>query len=209
MKNDVIKIKNELEEAYPEAKCALNYSSDWQLLVAVVLSAQCTDVRVNKVTPPLFKKYPNIENFKEMSTEELIKYIRSTGFFNNKAKNILAAAKKIITDFNGHVPAKMNELITIPGIGGKSANVILSEWFKINEGIAVDTHVTRLSRRIGLSDEKTPEKIEKDLMRQLPKEEWRNFSTLLVNHGRKICKARKPDCDNCVLNKLCRSAFKV
>lgn len=207
MKNikEAIKI---LKKEYPEAKIALRFKNTWQLLVATVLSAQCTDVKVNQVTPALFEKYKTIPDFAEADRAEFEKYIYSTGFYKNKTKSIIGAAKKILSEFGGRVPRTMQELTSLPGIGRKTANVILSSGFGIVEGIVVDTHVIRLSLRLGITKNTDPEKIEKDLVEIVPRADWAVFSHLLILHGRKICVAKKPLCGDCVINKLCPSAFK-
>jgi len=196
-----------LKKEYPDAKIALRFKDTWQLLVATILSAQCTDERVNKVTPLLFKKYKDISDYANAKLEEFENDIRSTGFYKNKAKNIIAAAKKVLSEFNGNVPNTMEGLTGLPGIGRKTANVILSSGFGIVEGIVVDTHVIRLSNRMGLTKSSNPDKIEQDLMKIIPKNDWAVFSHLLILHGRKICKARRPLCGECKINKLCPSAF--
>lgn len=202
------KIYRRLLKMYPNAKTALNHKNAWELLVASILSAQCTDKRVNKVTPHLFKRYPEIKDFAEADLNELQKLIYSTGFYRNKAKNIIGAAKKILKDFNGKVPDNMKELITLPGVARKTANVILSSWFKKNEGVVVDTHVKRISRRLGLTDNKTPEKIEKDLMKLYERKKWGPLSYMIVDHGRALCKAPTPKCIKCDLKDICPSASK-
>lgn len=198
-----------LKHNYPDAKCALIHNSAWQLLMATILSAQCTDERVNKVTPIIWQKYPTVQDVNNMDIEELKKLIYTTGFYNNKSKNIKGAAKRIVEEFNGEVPDNMKDLLTIPGVARKTANVVLGNWFKKNEGVVVDTHIWRLSRRLGLTIKDNPINIEKDLMKLFPQENWERIGTYLVMHGRKICKARKPDCAVCPLNKICPSAFKV
>lgn len=206
---NIKKIIEILKKEYPDAKIALKFKDPWQLLVATILSAQCTDTRVNQVTPLLFKKYKNISDFKEASPKELEKDIRSTGFYKNKANSIIGSAKKILNEFNGKVPDTMEGLTSLPGVGRKTANVILSSGFGIVVGIVVDTHVIRLSGRLALTKNKDPEKIEKDLMKIVPRKDWRIISHLLILHGRTICNARRPLCDECRLNKICPSAFKV
>ena len=199
-----------LKKTYPDAKIALNWENPWNLFVAVVLSAQCTDVRVNIVTKDLFKKYKKPQDYLDVEPEELEQDIRSTGFYRNKAKNIRGAAKKIIEDFKGKVPGTMEELLTLPGAGRKTANCILGNAFGIG-GITCDTHVIRLSRRLGLSENKDPVKLEFDLMDIVPKRKfggWTMFSHFIIFHGRNICKARKPDCENCPIAKHCPSANK-
>lgn len=202
-------VLQELKKLYPRVKTELNYSSPWQLLVATILSAQCTDKRVNIVTKTLFAKYPCIDDFASLPQMELEKEIRSTGFYRAKAKNILATAKKIKQEFGGEVPQTMEELVTLHGVARKTANIVLSVAFGKNEGMAVDTHVKRLSYRIGLTRHTDPVKIEKDLVELIPRRDWDRFSLLLIQHGREVCTARKPNCAGCVLNKVCDSAFGV
>jgi endonuclease-3 len=204
-KERVKKIIELLRKEYPEARTALHYRSPFELLVATMLAAQCTDERVNKVTPGLFAKYPTVEHFARAEQKELEKDIRSTGFFRNKARNIIALAKKLVEEHGGQVPDSMEELVKLPGVARKTANIVLSSAFRKAEGIAVDTHVRRLAERLGLSQQKQPEKIEQDLMAIVPREEWLDFNYLLVEHGRKICQARKPRCQECVLKDLCPS----
>ncbi len=198
-----------LEQKFPNAKIVLNYSNDWELLVAVVLSAQCTDKKVNEVTQKLFQKYPSLEDYTKANLQEFEKDIKSTGFYHHKAKNILAAAKMVQEKFGGKLPKTMVEITTLPGIARKSANVILGNAFGVVEGIAVDTHVCRISQRLGLTKNSDPVKIEKDLMQILPKEKWFKFTYLIIDFGRSICDAKKPWCSICPLNKLCPSAFKI
>jgi len=192
---------------YPDVKVALEHSNPLELLVATILSAQCTDRQVNKVTKRLFKKYRSVHDYIKTSQEELEKEIYSTGFYRNKAKNIKKLCQILVNDFNGKVPDTMKELLILPGVARKTANIVLSGAFGKVEGIAVDTHVKRLSFRLGLTKSTDPGKVEKDLMEIVPKNKWDFFSLLLINHGRKICKAKKPLCDRCVLNRLCPSAF--
>jgi len=209
-KERLLKIIPVLKKTYPDAKIALNWENPWNLFVAVVLSAQCMDVRVNIVTKDLFKKYKSAQDYLDVELEELQQDIRSTGFYRNKAKNIRGAAKKIIEEFDGTVPGTMEELLTLPGAGRKTANCILGNAFGIG-GITCDTHVIRLSRRLGLSENKDPVKLEFDLMEIVPKRKfggWTMFSHYIIWHGRNICKARKPDCENCPLAKYCPSAGK-
>ena len=194
---------------YPEAKTALQHKSPFELLVSTILSAQCTDKRVNKITPGLFRKHKNPGGFARLKQGVLEKEIRSTGFYRNKAKNIIEASKKIVEEFGGKVPDTMSALTSLPGVARKTANIVLSSSFRKAEGIAVDTHVKRLSERIGLSAEKDPVKIEKDLMKIVPRREWLDFNYLLVSHGRKACSARKPLCAECVIRHLCPSAGKI
>jgi len=196
-----------LKKEYPDAKIALRFKNTWQLLVATILSAQCTDVRVNLVTPALFKKYKNISDFAEADPKEFEKDIHSTGFYRNKAKSIIGSAKKILSEFNGNVPDTMEELTSLPGVGRKTANVILSSGFGKIAGIVVDTHVRRLSRLLGLTKNIYPERIEEDLMKLIPRRDWGVISHLLILHGRRICNARKPLCGDCKINKICPSAF--
>jgi endonuclease-3 len=195
-----------LKKEYPLPKTALKYRTPLQLLIATILSAQCTDKKVNEVTEPLFKKYVKVEDFANASQNEFEKEIRSTGFFRNKAKNIIASSKRIYECYSGIVPDTMDDLLTLPGVARKTANIVLSSAFKKAEGIAVDTHVMRLSNRLGLSKAKYPDKIEKDLLEVVPKKDWIDFNYLLVEHGRKICNSRKPLCNACVLAKICPSA---
>jgi endonuclease-3 len=197
-----------LRREYPASRTALWFRSPLEILVATILSAQCTDERVNQVTPGLFRKYPRAADFAQADRAELEAEIRTTGFFRNKAKSIIGAAQKIVSDFGGRVPDRMDDLITLPGVARKTANIVLSSAFRKAEGIAVDVHVKRLSGRLGLSRQRDPEKIEQDLLRLVPKADWLDFNYLLVNHGRKICQARKPLCPQCALKKLCPSAVK-
>ena len=200
------KILSILDEMYPNVTCALTHSSPWELLVATILSAQCTDKRVNEVTPGLFRKYPTPEDFAAVSQEELAVDIHSTGFFNNKAKSVTGAAKKIIHEFGGQVPRTIEELVTVPGAARKTANVVLGTCFGIASGVVVDTHVQRISRRLDLTKQSDPVKIEQDLMKILPQERWIQFSHQLIHLGRQICDARKPKCAECKLNTVCYSA---
>jgi len=203
---DIVKI---LRKEYPRARTALRYQSPFELLVSTILSAQCTDERVNKITPNLFKKYRGPTAFSRARQSALEKDIRSTGFFRNKSKNIIAASKKIVMDYKGMVPETMERLLTLPGVARKTANIVLSSSFHKAEGIAVDTHVKRLSERLGLSKEKDPNKIEQDLIGIVPRRDWLDLNYMLVNHGRGVCKARKPLCSQCQLACLCPSAGKV
>ena len=202
----VRKILSILDEIYPNVTCALTHSSPWELLVATILSAQCTDKRVNEVTPGLFRKYPKPEDFASVSQEELAVDIYSTGFFNNKAKSVIGAAKKIIHEFGGQVPRTIEELVTVPGAARKTANVVLGTCFGIASGVVVDTHVQRISRRLELTKQSDPVKIEQDLMKILPQDRWIQFSHQLIHLGRQICDARKPKCAECRLNTVCYSA---
>jgi len=206
LKDRVVKIIGILEKEYLHSRTALAFETPLQILIATILSAQCTDERVNRLTPALFKKYPDAEAFAKADRAELEKDIRPTGFFRNKAKSIIGAAAKIVSDFGGRVPDTMAELIRLPGVARKTANIVLSSAYRKAEGIAVDVHVKRLSGRLGLSKQEDPEKIERDLMEIVPKKHWLDFNYLLVNHGRKTCPARKPKCPECKLVKLCPSA---
>ncbi len=203
--NRIDKISKLLKAEYHRAVIALESQNPWQLLVATILSAQCTDARVNIVTKSLFKKYRTVDDFARADIGIFQQDIRSTGFYRNKAKNIISCAKKVIKDFGGKVPDNMDGLISLPGVARKTANVVLFSAFGKNEGIAVDTHVMRLSQRLGLSKNSNPEKIEKDLMKVLDSREWGSFSLRIILHGRKVCKAKNPQCLICVLNKLCPS----
>jgi endonuclease III len=192
-----------LKKAYPDAHCALNHTNAFELLIATILSAQCTDERVNIVTANLFRKYRNPQDYLEVAQEELEKDIHSTGFFRNKAKNIQGACQKIIEIYGGEIPQTMEELLILNGVARKTANVVLGNAFGIASGVVVDTHVSRMSQRLGLTAETAPEKIEKDLSELVPKKDWIMFPHWLISHGRKICQARKPKCDECVLNDIC------
>ncbi len=198
-----------LDQMYPKATCALVHHSAWELLVATILSAQCTDVRVNMVTPIIFDKYPTLKDFAALEPEQLEPDIRSTGFFRNKSKSVVGAARKIISDFGGKVPETMEELLTLPGVARKTANVVLGTWFKKNVGVVVDTHVTRISHRLELTRHDDAQKIEQDLMRIVPPERWTDFSHEVIWHGRKLCVARQPKCMDCVIEKLCHAADKT
>jgi endonuclease-3 len=198
-----------LDELYPNVTCALNHSNAWELLVATILSAQCTDERVNKVTPGLFKKYPTIEDFANVSQAELAVEIRSTGFFNNKSKSVIGAAQKIMKDFDGNVPRNIDDLLTVPGAARKTANVVLGTAFGIASGVVVDTHVQRITNRLDLTKEQDPVKIEKDLMKLLPEDRWILFSHQVIHFGRQICVARKPKCGECLLEPICYAPDKV
>jgi len=205
----VAEILKRLGERYPGVKCALHHNSAWELLVATILSAQCTDVRVNMVTPILFKKYPTPAHFAALQPEELEPDIRSTGFFRNKSKSVVGAARTIINDFGGEVPHTMAELLTVPGAARKTANVVLGSWFGIADGVVVDTHVQRISRRLELTKSDGPQKIEQDLMRVIPRAKWIDFSHQIIHHGRALCIARKPKCAECPLEDLCHAADKT
>lgn len=197
-----LKIISKLEEMYPEVRCELNHQDAYQLLVATILSAQCTDKRVNMVTPALFERYPTVFDMAEADRDELIEYIRSTGFFNNKSKNILACCRDIVQKFNGEVPGTLEELTSLAGVGRKTANVILNHIFHV-PAIVVDTHVGRISRHLGLTRQKDPTKVEFDLMKILPEEDWIAWNHQLIKHGRTVCIARRPQCDICRLRSLC------
>ena len=205
----VKKILAILNEMYPDVTCALHHSNAWELLVATILSAQCTDKRVNMVTPGLFKKYPTIHDFASVSQDELAQDIKSTGFFNNKAKSVIGAAKKILSDFGGEVPREIDKLLTVPGAARKTANVVLGTAFGIASGVVVDTHVQRISHRLDLTKETEPVKIEKDLMKIVPKERWILFSHQIIHHGRALCVARNPKCGECKLDPLCYAKDKT
>jgi endonuclease III len=202
-KQHTAEIIKRLKKMYPDAHCALNHSNAFELLVATILSAQCTDDRVNIVTATLFRKYQTPQDYLDVELEELTQDIKSINFFNNKAKNIHAMAGKIIENFGGEVPKTMDELLTLNGVARKTANVVLGNAFGIASGVVVDTHVSRLSQRLGLTAETTPEKIEKDLQVLVPKKDWVMFSHWLIYHGRQICNARKPKCSECKLNDIC------
>ncbi len=192
-----------LEALYPDAKCSLDFSSPWELLVATMLSAQCTDERVNMVTPGLFRRFPTIQAFADAPIEEIEDAVRSTGFFRNKAKNIQATARLLLSNHEGAVPRSMETMVGLPGVARKTANCVLGNAYEIVEGIAVDTHVGRLGQRLGLTDQSDPVKVEQELMKVLPKEKWLATNHLLIYHGRAICQARKPACHICTLVDLC------
>jgi endonuclease-3 len=204
-----LEVLTRLKIHYPDATCSLDYETPFQLLVATILSAQCTDERVNKVTPQLFSRFPDAQSMAEADLQEIEDLVKSTGFFRNKAKNIQAAAQKIIREFNGVVPNTMEQLITLPGAARKTANVVLAHAYGINAGVTVDTHVKRLSKRLGFTDHEDPGKIEQDLMKILPQADWENWSIRLIYHGRAVCDARKPDCASCFLADLCPSAAQL
>lgn len=199
----------ELRRLYPDAKCSLNFTNPLELLVATQLSAQCTDERVNIVTESLFVKYHGVDNYATVSQEEFELDIKSTGFYRNKAKNIRAAAQRIITDFGGEVPRTMEALLTLPGVARKTANVVLGNAFGIVEGFVVDTHIGRLARRFGWTTNEDPVKVEQDLMKLVPRADWLDLSHLMIYHGRAICQARNPLCEQCTLVNLCPSAFQA
>jgi endonuclease-3 len=205
----VAAILKALDEAYPNAECALKHRSPWELLVATILSAQCTDVRVNLVTPELFRRFPTPQAMAKATLPELEKLIKATGFFRNKAKSIQGAARKIISDFGGKVPQTLAELITVPGAARKTANVVLGVCFGKAEGVVVDTHVFRLARRLELAKGDTPPKVEQELMQVLPRQRWIGFSHQIIQHGRQVCAARNPKCKECPLETLCRAKDKT
>lgn len=205
----VAEILRRLDATYPSVKCALHHKSAWELLVATILSAQCTDVRVNMVTPGLFAKYPTVQDLAAITPEQLEPMIRSTGFFRNKSKSVVGAARKVVEEFKGEVPQEMEQLLSLPGVARKTANVVLGSWFGKAEGVVVDTHVYRLSRRLELTGSDTPQKIEQDLMKIIPREKWIDFSHQLIWHGRKLCVARKPRCVDCPLENICHAADKT
>ena len=194
---------------YPDARCALEHRSPWELLVATILSAQCTDKRVNLVTPGLFAKYPTPRDFASVRPEVLANDIRSTGFFNNKAKSIVGAAKRVVSEFSGQVPRTLEELLTIPGAARKTANVVLGTAYGVASGVVVDTHVQRITRRLDLTRNTDPVKIERDLMQVIPKEKWILFSHQTILHGRALCVARNPRCAQCLLSSLCYAPDKT
>jgi endonuclease-3 len=205
----VQKIFAALDKLFPQAKCALRHENPFQLLVATILSAQCTDERVNKVTPGLFQKYPTAHDFASLKQEVLEREIRSTGFFRNKAKSIIGASRKIVQDFQGRVPRTMDEMLTLPGVARKTANVVLGTAYGIPTGVVVDTHVFRIAGRLKLSRQKTPEKVEQDLIKLVPQERWISFGHQVIWFGRKICAARKPLCAECPIESLCDSPDKT
>ncbi len=196
-----------LKRLYPDATCSLNYETTVQLLVATILSAQCTDERVNMVTPALFAKYPDAPALAKANLTDLENLVRSTGFYKNKAKNIKGACQLIVSKFGGEVPQVMEELLELPGVARKTANVVLGHGFGINMGVTVDTHVKRLTKRLGLTDSDNPIQVERDLMKLLPQPDWENWSIRLIYHGRAVCKARRPNCGECMLADLCPSAM--
>jgi endonuclease-3 len=202
-------ILNGLDEAYPDVECALTHHSPWELLVATILSAQCTDVRVNLVTPELFRRFPTPAAMAKATLPELEELIRTTGFFRNKAKSIQGAARKVVGEFGGKVPETLAELITIPGAARKTANVVLGVCFGKAEGVVVDTHVFRIARRLGIAKGDTPQKVEQDLMGVIPQGRWIDFSHQIIHHGRAVCDARKPKCERCNLEQICRSKDKT
>ena len=205
----IAEILKRLDQLYPEVTCALTHKSAWELLVATILSAQSTDVNVNRVTPELFRKYPTVEDFAALTPEQLEPDVRSTGFFRNKSKSVVGAAKKIVSEFGGQVPDDMEKLLTLPGVARKTANVVLGSWFRKADGIVVDTHVTRISRRLELTKNSDASKIEQDLMKVIPREKWILFAHQLIWHGRKLCIARRPKCVDCALENICHAGDKT
>jgi endonuclease III len=205
----VADILKRLDQRYPEVTCALTHSSAWELLVATILSAQSTDVNVNRVTPELFRKYPTVQAFAALTPEQLQPDVRSTGFFRNKSKSVVGAAKRVVEAFGGQVPDNMEDLLTLPGVARKTANVVLGTWFKRAVGVVVDTHVHRISRRLELTKNSEPQKIEQDLMKVIPQKKWILFSHQIIWHGRGICFARKPKCVDCPLEDLCHAEDKT
>ena len=208
-KRRALLILEQLKESYPDAPCSLDYENPLQLLIATMLSAQCTDARVNIVTPALFERFPTVTDYAEAEVSEIEQYIKSTGFYRNKAKNIRAACEKILTNFAGEVPQSMEELTSLPGVARKTANVVLAHAFGINAGVTVDTHVKRITNRLGLTKHDAPVKIEQDLMKLLPQPDWENWSIRLVYHGRAVCDARNPACERCQLFSWCSSGAKL
>ena len=208
-KRRISTILRRLNQDYPDVECALRHTSAWELLAATILSAQCTDKRVNEVMPGLFEKYPTIEDMAAASLPDIEQKIRSTGFFRNKAKSLSGAVRKIMSDFGGRVPRTMSELLTLPGVARKTANVVLGTWFGKATGVVVDTHVQRISRRLDLTRRDDPKKIEQDLMTLLPKKRWILFSHQIIHFGRSVCVARKPRCVECRLRNLCYAADKT
>ncbi|MGA8153157.1 MAG: endonuclease III [Terriglobales bacterium] len=202
-------ILQRLDQLYPDVTCALTHKSAWELLVATILSAQSTDANVNRVTPELFRKYPSVRDFAALTPEQLQPDVRSTGFFRNKSKSVVGAAKKIVAEFNGEVPDNMDELLTLPGVARKTANVVLGTWFKKAVGVVVDTHVTRIARRLELTKNTDAPKIEQDLMKVIPREKWILFAHQIIWHGRRLCIARRPKCVECPLETLCHAGDKT
>jgi endonuclease-3 len=205
----VAEILKRLNELYPDVTCALTHANAWELLVATILSAQSTDVNVNRVTPELFRKYPTVQDFAALTPEQLEPDVRSTGFFRNKSKSVVGAAKKVVAEFGGEVPDDIEKLLTLPGVARKTANVVLGSWFHKAEGVVVDTHVHRISRRLELTTQNDPQKIEQDLVKILPRDRWILFSHQIIWHGRKLCIARKPKCAECALENICHAGDKT
>lgn len=206
-KRQALQVISLLEKQYPNTTTALHYSNPLQLLVATILSAQCTDKKVNMVTEELFKKYKTAGDYASANVKTLEQEIKPTGFYRNKAKNIMNCCRVLVDKFNSEVPRTMEEMLQLPGVGRKTANVVLSHAYGVVEGVAVDTHVRRVAKRLGLTDKDDPDKIEKDMMNVVPKDKWMRITDLLISLGRQVCVARKPKCDICVLNKICPSAF--
>jgi endonuclease III len=202
-------ILQDLDALYPQVTCALHHNNAWELLVATILSAQSTDANVNRVTPGLFAKYPTVQDFAALTPEQLEPDVRSTGFFRNKSKSVVGAAKKIVSDFGGEVPSDMEQLLTLPGVARKTANVVLGSWFGKAVGVVVDTHVHRISRRWELTTNDDPGKIEQDLMKIIPQDRWILFSHQVIHHGRNLCVARKPKCADCPIEPLCHAEDKT
>jgi len=202
-------ILRHLDQLYPAATCALHHRTAWELLVATILSAQSTDANVNRVTPGLFEKYPTVQDFAALTPQQLEPDVRSTGFFRNKSKSVVGAAKKIVSDFGGQVPDEMDKILTLPGVARKTANVVLGTWFGKAEGVVVDTHVQRIARRWELTKAEDPRKIEQDLMEIIPRERWILFSHQVIHHGRHLCLARKPRCVDCPIEPLCHAEDKT
>jgi endonuclease III len=205
----VHEILTKLNQRYPAVTCALMHKSAWELVVATILSAQSTDVGVNKVTPVIFKKYPTVHDFAALTPQQLEPDLRTTGFFRNKAKSVVGAAKMLVKDFGGQVPDDMEKLLTLPGVARKTANVVLGTWFHKNVGVVVDTHVHRISRRLEFTKQDDPKKIEQDLMRVIPREKWTLFSHQVIWHGRTLCMARHPKCADCPIESICHAADKT
>ena len=205
----ISEILKRLDQLYPDVTCALTHNNPWELLVATILSAQSTDVRVNMVTPEIFKKYPTVEEFAKLEPQQLEPDVRSTGFFRNKSKSVIGAARKIVNDFGGRVPDNMGDLLTLPGVARKTANVVLGTWFGKAEGLVVDTHVHRISRRLELTKNDDPKNIEQDLMRVIPREKWILFAHQIIWHGRRLCFARSPKCAECALENICHAEDKT
>lgn len=202
-------ILNRLDERYPNVRCALHHNSAWELVIATILSAQCTDVMVNKVTPGLFQRYPTPQAMAAATPEELEPILRPTGFYRNKAKSVIGASKAIVENFGGNVPDEMDKLLTMPGVARKTANVVLGSWFGQAVGVVVDTHVHRISRRLELTKADDPKNIEQDLMKIIPQDHWINYSHQIIHHGRALCIARKPKCAECPLENICHAADKT
>jgi endonuclease-3 len=205
----IAEILRRLDQLYPDVTCALTHKGAWELLVATILSAQSTDVNVNRVTPELFRKYPSVADFAALTPEQLEPDVRSTGFFRNKSKSVVGAAKRVVSEFGGQVPDDMDRLLTLPGVARKTANVVLGTWFRKADGVVVDTHVTRIARRLELTKNTDAPKIEQDLMKVIPREKWILFAHQLIWHGRKLCLARRPRCVDCALENICHAGDKT